>query len=205
MSRLTGTGTFTTTHFSYYGVGFNKISFSDVPSGIWYEKAVSFLAARKITSGTGGGKYNPNESLTRGQFITLMMRAYGIAPVDNPMDNFSEAGNTYYTGYLAAAKQLDISQGVGNNQFAPEQVITRQEMFTILYNALKVIGRLPDGNSGKAITDFSDSGGVSSYAREATVHLVKVGVVSGDNDLLFPTATITRAQMAQVLYKLLSK
>ncbi|HOK96095.1 MAG TPA: S-layer homology domain-containing protein, partial [Anaerohalosphaeraceae bacterium] len=75
----------------------------------------------------------------------MLMKAYGIAPDTDPKDNFADAGATYYTGYLAAAKRLKISKGVGNNMFAPYIEITRQEMFTLLYNALKVIGKLPKG------------------------------------------------------------
>jgi hypothetical protein len=55
----------------------------------------------------------------------MLIRAYGISPDDNPADNFVDAGNTYYTGYLAAAKRLGITKGIGDNQFAPEQAITR--------------------------------------------------------------------------------
>lgn len=43
----------------------------------------------------------------------MLMKAYGIAPDTNPEDNFADAGDTYYTGYLAAAKRLGISAGVG--------------------------------------------------------------------------------------------
>ena len=64
-------------------------------------------------------------------------------------------------GYLAAAKRLGISAGVGDNLFAPENAITRQEMFTLLYNGLKVIGKLPRGNSGKTLSDFSDAGDIA--------------------------------------------
>ena len=94
---------------------------------------------------------------------------------------------------------------MGDNRYAPENAITRQDMFTLLYNALRVVGRLPDGDSGRVMADFSDSDSVSDYAREAVAYLVEVGVVSGDNNLLLPMATATRAEMAQVLYNLLAK
>jgi hypothetical protein len=54
-ANLAGAVTFTTTRFSDYAVGYNKMSFNDVPTGAWYNKAVSFIAARKITTGTGNG------------------------------------------------------------------------------------------------------------------------------------------------------
>jgi hypothetical protein len=89
----------------------------------------------------------------------MMMRAYGIAPDASPKDNFTDAGSTYYTGYLAAAKRLGISGGVGNNMFTPNKEITRQEMFTLLYNALKVTDKLPEGAAGKPLSDYSDEEG----------------------------------------------
>jgi len=143
-----GTVTFFTTHFSYYAISYNHMSFKDVANNAWYAKAVSFIAAREITTGTGGGNFSPEARLTRGQFIVMLMKAYGIAPDANPKDNFSDAGGTYYTRLPALRqKRLGVSAGIGNNMFAPEKEITRQEMFTLLYNALKVIGKLPQGDS----------------------------------------------------------
>jgi hypothetical protein len=202
---VTGTVTFATTHFSYYAVGYNKVSFTDVAETSWYGKAVGFIAARGITSGTGNGKYSPDAKLTRGEYIVMLMKAYSIVPDANAKDNFSDAGNTYYTGYLAAAKRLGISAGTGNNMFAPEKEITRQEMFTLLYNALKAIRQLPQGDSGKALSDFTDAGQVDSWAKEAMTLLVKTATAGGNAGKLTPLSPATRAEMAQVLYSLLSK
>ncbi len=202
---ITGTVTFTTTHFSLYAVGYNKVFFSDVAENTWYQKAIAFIASREITKGTGADKFSPDAVLTRGEFIVLVMRAYGIEPDENPVDNFDDAGNTYYTGYLAAAKRLGISSGVGNNLYAPGKGITRQEMFTLLYNALKVMSRLPQGATEKALSSFADGGSIASWAEEAMAYLVKAGAISGSGGKLYPENTSTRAEMAQVLYNLLSK
>lgn len=201
----TGTVTFTTTHFSDYAVGFNKVDFNDVAAGKWYSKAVGFIAARGIAAGTGNGNYSPDVKLTRGEFIVTLMRAYGITPDASSNDNFSDAGNTYYTEYLAKAKKLGISNGIGSNLFAPNREITRQEMFTLLCNALKAIGQLPEGTAGKSLSDYSDSEKIASWAKDALTLLVQTGVIHGNNGKLFPTDTTTRGEMAQVLYNLLSK
>jgi uncharacterized repeat protein (TIGR02543 family) len=201
----TGNVTFTTTHFSYYAVSRKQVSFSDVAADAWYARAVSFMAAREITTGTGGGNFSPEAKLTRGQFIVMLMKAYGIAPDANPKDNFADAGNTWYTGYLAAAKRLGISAGVGGNLFAPEKEITRQEMFTLLHNALRVIGQLPEGSSGKTLSGFTDSDAIAPWAREAMMLLVETGIIGGSDGKLTPQGTTTRAEMAQVLYNLLGK
>ena len=200
----TGKVNFTTTHFSHYAVGYNGISFKDVPDTAWYSKAVGYVAARGITSGKGNGSFSPNAKLTRGEFLVMVMKAYGFTPDENAANNFTDAGNTYYTGYLAAAKRLGISGGVGNNMFAPGKEITRQEMFTMLYNALKAIGELPQGHSGKTLSSFEDAGRIAAYAKEAMTYFVEAGIMEGNAGQLTPASTTTRAQLAQVLYNLLS-
>ncbi len=201
----TGAVTFSTTHFSSYAVGYNKVSFNDVAPTAWYFKAVSFLAARDITGGTGGGNFSPDAALKRGDFLVLLMKAYGISPDADSKDNFADAGEAYYTGYLAEAKWLGITSGTGGNLYAPNREITRQEMFTLLYNALKVIGELPQGDSGRTLSDFSDAGQIGPFAKDAMALLVKAGTVSGSGGKLSPTGTTTRAEMAQVLFNLLGK
>jgi len=133
------------------------------------------------------------------------MRAYGIEPDNNPSDNFADAGNAYYTEYLAAAKRLGISDGIGGNLFAPKKEIRRQEMFALLYNALKELKQLPENSSGKHLTNFSDTSQIASWAKDATELLVENGTIGGDNGKLSPMGTTTRAQMAQVMYNLLAK
>jgi hypothetical protein len=196
---------FTTNHFSQYAVGYNEVSFRDVSSNAWYSKSVSFVAARGITTGSGEGTYNPNAKLTRGQFLVMLMRAYGISADENSKDNFSDAGNKYYTGYLAAAKSLAITAGIGNNRFAPDKEITRQEMVTLSYNILDQLGELPTTETEKTLTSYSDSNEIASWAKNAMTLFVGMGTISGSDGEINPTDTTTRAEMAQVLCNLMSK
>ena len=200
-----GTVVFTTNHFSEYMIGYNKVSFSDVVESSWYRQAVTFIAARNITTGTDATHYSPNAKLTRGQFITMLMRAYGIEADESGTDNFADAGDTYYTGYLSKAKALGITKGIGDNLFVPNQEITRQEMFTLLYNTLGVIGELPTEVEGNQIMDYIDANLIASWAEDAMTLFVGTEIVSGHNGKLSPTDTTNRAEMAQVLYNLLEK
>lgn len=179
--------------------------FTDVKESDWFYGAVSFCAQHGITKGTSVMTYSPGATLTRGQFITMLLKAYGIAPIVGYTDNFADAGDTYYTGYLAAAKIKEISAGTGNNKFSPEQAITRQEMFTLLYNALKALNKLPVVDNGKTLADFTDSGDISSWATEAVTLLVKSGTISGSGGKLDLLDSSNRAQMAQILYNLLGE
>ncbi|MFC3799846.1 S-layer homology domain-containing protein [Cohnella sp. GCM10012308] len=199
-----GSVKFTTTHFSQYIVGYNPVSFADVAASSWYGDAVGFLAARGITTGTDAEHYSPGATVSRGQFVTLLLKAYGIAPEAGAADNFADAGDTYYTGYLAAAKRLGIATGAGGN-FAPDSQISRQELFTLLYRTLNVLGELPSAKTGATVSGFSDAGAIAAYAQEAFKALVESGVVSGNGGKLSPAGVSTRAEVAQVLFNLLAK
>lgn len=201
--EVSGTVTFTTTHFSYYAVGFRKMSFNDVPAGSWYKKAVSFIAARGITTGTENKSYSPEATVKRGEFLVMLLRAYGIEPDAAPKTNFADAGRTYYTNYLAAAKRLGISEGIGSNRFAPEKKITRQEASLLLYNMLKKLEQLPDESAGRRLADFIDAGQAAPWAKDALEFLIKAGVLNGKSGRISPADGITRAEMAQVLYNLI--
>ena len=201
----TGTIQFKTNHFSTYAVGYNKITFKDVAASAWYSKAVGFVAARGITEGTGNGNFSPDAKLTRGQLLVMLMKAYDISPDKAPKENFADAGNTYYTGYLAAAKRLGISNGVGNNKYAPEKEITQQELYTLSYNVLKSIGQLPGNPSAKTLKDFTDADKVATWAKEAMTLMVNNGIVVDSGSKLYPDRKANRAHMAQVLYNLLTK
>ncbi len=199
----TGTVDFTVTHFSVYAVGYHEVTFNDVADTIWYFDAVTFCAARGITTGTGENEFSPNATLTRAQFIVMLMRAYGIEADESSTDNFDDAGDAYYTGYLAAAKRLGISNGVGDNMYAPEREISRQDMFTLLYRALEVLEELPVAGTTSSLSDFSDADLISDYAVEAVGTLVSAGIVSGSNGQLDPLGNSIRAQMAQVIFNIL--
>lgn len=201
-----GAVTFSTADFSQYIIGYNKIDFEDVKPDAWYASAISYLAARDLANGTGDNRFSPNSSITRGQFLVLLLNAYGIAPEEASANNFADAGNTYYTGYLAAAKRLGIANGFEDNRFAPESSISRQDLFTLLYRALTVLDELPESQTGTAaLSDFTDASTISGYAKDAIAHLVEAEVLAGANGKLLPHETTSRAQAAQVLYNLLSR
>lgn len=55
------------------------------------------------------------------------------------------------------------------------------------------------------MSSFADAAGVADWAREAITVLVETGIVRGDGSRLNPTRTMTRGEMAQLLYNLLSR
>lgn len=202
-NESTKTVEFKTSHFSTFMIGYGAVNFKDVKETSWFYESVSYVAARNIASGTSAEMFSPTQNITRGQFLVMMMNAYGITPDTSIQENFADAGNTYYTAYLATAKKLGLAGGKGDNLFAPDALISRQDMFTMLYKALEMVNELPGNTEVKKASDFSDFSSVSTYAKAAMEALVEGGFVSGINNKLDPNGLASRAQMAQILYNLL--
>lgn len=188
-----------------YVVAYHSASFHDVSRQAWYGKAVYFSAARGILYGTADETFSPDEAVTRGQFITMMMRAYEIAPEPQGTSNFADAGDTYYTGYLSAAKKLGIARGTDDNRYEPDQTLSRQDMMVLLYRMLDMNNELPKPVSSSVENNFKDSHSVADYAKDAVNTLFERGVISGYNGRVNPQMSSTRAEIAQLIFNLLEK
>ena len=175
-----------------------KNPFIDVNKDDWFYDAVMFVLKNGITKGVSDTEYAPYGKVTRAQFITMLCRASEIEEMTG--DNFADCGDTWYTGYLAAAKQLGISNGVGDNMFAPEKEITREEMVTLIYNYLKSINKVTEET---AELSFADSDNVSEWAKKAVAYAAKNGIVNGkENNVFDAQGTATRAELAQIFYNM---
>jgi hypothetical protein len=134
--------------------------------------------------------------------MVMLLKAYGIPPEAASAANFLDAGKTYYTGYIAAARNLGITSGVGGNKYAPNQTITRQEVAVLAYRTIAILGK-PLASGSMELTRFSDSGRIAPWAITAYRALVKAGAIGLNVTLLNPSVNETRADMAVLLYNLL--
>lgn len=176
-----------------------KEPFDDVSEDDWYYNAVAFAFEKGIAKGVSDTTFAPLGKVTRGQFITMLCRGWGIGEMNG--DNFDDCGDAWYTGYLAAAKQLGISNGVGDNMFAPEREISREEMVTLIYNYLKSVGKADGQHS---VITFADGDSVAGWAKTAVAFAEKSGIVNGkDNNMFDPKGSATRAELAQIFHNIL--
>lgn len=110
-------------------------SFTDVAQGQYYAKAVQWAAAAGVAQGVGGGRFAPEETVTRAQFVTFLWRAMGRPGHggSNPFTDLSP-GSYYYDAALWAAG-AGVASGAGGGRFLPEGFCTRGQAVTFLYRA----------------------------------------------------------------------
>ena len=175
--------------------------FTDI-NGHWAKNAIDYVVGKKYFAGLSKTEFGPNKAITRGQFVTVLGRMLNVDKSQYQSQKFSDVkADAYYGPYIAWASQKGIVAGLGGNNFAPDQELTREQMALIMSKFLKVSGKnlKVKGN----VKDFKDQGQISSWAKDSINEMLKLGVVNGMDDGTFaPKQAFTRAQVAQVLYNI---
>ena len=174
--------------------------YNDLSNEQWYHAGVDYALENGLMNGVGGGKFDPNGSLTRAMLVTILYRSENTPDVSGESNPFADVpdGQWYTDAVIWAAKEK-IVNGMSETTFAPNESITREQIATILYRydgAVKVSGNLHQ---------FSDASDVSTYALDAMVWAVKEGIIGGMNGKLAPKDNATRAQIATILYRYLGQ
>lgn len=102
--------------------------------GSMFEAAIESLAASEITSGCGGTKYCPNQTVSRGQMAAFLVRALGLKAVTG--DVFTDDNSSVFESDIEALAAAGITSGCGGTNFCPNQSVTRGQMAAFLVRAL---------------------------------------------------------------------
>lgn len=192
--------------YTYTGTVIVRVApvFSDLSPGYaWAGAAVSYLYGRGIVNGTGNGRFNPGGSMSRGDFMLMVCRAFELGASGS--GNFSDVpAGSYYYGAIAAAKALGIAQGSGG-KFHPDSPISRQDAMVLLHRTLAILDKSPAAGSASDLAVFSDAAELSPYARDAAAALVRAGVITGSGGALRPKDMVSRAETAVMLYRVLTR
>ena len=119
---------------------------------------------------------------------------------DNSMLNFfyDVPNNAYFYEAVKWAVKNGITDGVGNNLFAPEQPCTRAQIVTFLWRAA---GSPEPKGAASGMTDVVSGG----YYEKAVAWAIENGITTGTTATTFsPDATCTRAQAVTFLARALN-
>lgn len=189
-----------------YGVqAMGKAGFNDT-NGKWMDDAANFMAARNVITGEEQGVFAPDRHLTRAEFVVMLMDLFSVhlqgAWIPAPYNDQSDVPQWASEAVLQATA-MGILIADKNNNFKPNDEITRQDMFVITYNLMINLGIIEPSEGGMILREFSDSSKISEYAYLPLLTLVQNGIVLGNQNALNPTAPATKAEAAQFLFRVL--
>lgn len=173
--------------------------FTDVKSTDWHYSAVQYVVDNNLFNGATSTTFEPNASMTRGMVVTVLGRLNDVDVSKYTGTAFKDvAENAYYAPYTKWAKEIGITSGTTVTTFAPSTNITREQMATFLYNYAKVNDCDMNKNLNK-LSEFSDAGNVSAFAKEAMAWAVTHDIMKGDTTgKLNPKGNATRAEVATI-------
>lgn len=170
----------------------------------WAHQQIDTLAVAGVIKGSGNHLFYPGDAITRADFIVMLDRAFGMTEaldsglIDSQGTFVDVPGNAYYSKSITAAKAFGVATGTADNRFLPQQNITRQDAMVFLKRTLdRTQMILPVG----VLSGYSDIGRISDYAKESVSALVNAHIIGGSKGKLNPTANVTRAEMAVMLYR----
>lgn len=211
IDKANKTITFTTLHFSKYAVlsydaasvvtappeispGTN--SFSDLGSH-WAQTNIIKLVGTQAVSGYPDGTFKPDNTITRAEFATILVKAFNLTPKAGKI--FADTEAHWARDYIATANAYGIINGYSERIFAPNDRITREQMAVM---AVKAAGLKKTG-AGKIFADASD---ISYWAKEAVDVASQYTLISGYSDNTYrPAGSATRAEAVTVIIKALNK
>ena len=173
---------------------------SDI-SNHWAKESITELFKMGIVSGSTDGNFYPENNVSRAEFAKMLAGVIGIDALYNAEKTFSDVNSTsWYYGYIMALCNHGIMKGYTDNEFRPDNSITRQEMATAIYRFLESRDFAMDDE-----TEFSDINDASEYAKDAILKLGGLGLIVGTDGKFRPVDNLSRAETATVMLRIYNK
>ena len=193
---------------STYAVVWHPIEFADVENH-WSKNAVNDMGSRMVISGTGDGKFNPDQDITRAEFAAIVVRALGLR-LDNGASQFKDvSASDWFNSTVNTANAYGLIEGFEDGTFRPNDMITREQAMVIIARAMTISGlkgKLAASTAEQVLSPYGDATNASSWAKNGISDCVQAGVIKGvSSTRLAPQANITRAEVAAIAQRLLQK
>ena len=156
--------------------------FPDVPDDAPYADAVNTLADMGIVKGDENGNFNPDSTITRAEFATMMCRVLGVEDqaLTITQSSFTDVPVGHWAcGYITEAVNLGLVNGYGDGRFGPSDTLTYQQAVKVLVCAWGygddaiMAGGWPDGYISVA-NDLGFTQGTATSASDIPRSIVAI-------------------------------
>lgn len=165
----------------------------------WAKLGMYKLSYMEILKGFPDGTMKPNNTLTREEYIVMLVRAIDLPLQSKDMGYYSDVTSSQWSyKEINSAKEFGLLSIYSQKNMSPQKVITREEMAVI---ASAVVKHIPVEIQNRSFPDLS-----ASYKYKENISIVAAhGIILGMPDGRFkPYAGATRAEAAVIIQRLLS-
>lgn len=172
-----------------------------------FKASIEDLASRGIITGKTDTAFEPDKTMNRAEFATIVVNALGLTPKAN--DTFTDvAKDKWYAPYVGTASSYGIVSGSAPNTFNPQGTITRQEAAVMVTKAAGLCGmdtNMTEAQARDEIAQFDDYVNSASWARTSFAFCYKNNILDQSDLLIRPTDAIKRGEIADMIDRLLGK
>jgi len=174
--------------------------FNDLTS---FVKAITVLYDTGITGGCGGGRYCPNDPITRAQMAVFILRAMlgsyhtpaALPPAGSSFTDVEPANKSHFATWVEEFYVTGITSGCGPDIYCPTNPVTRGQMAVFILRGIEGASYTPPPLPG-GVSSFTD---VTTFARWIE-ELYQRGITGGCGGTKYcPDDPVTRGQMAAFL------
>ncbi|WP_407873343.1 fibronectin type III domain-containing protein [Paenibacillus melissococcoides] len=178
------------------GQGDKDLAFTDI-DGLWNKEQVVALWKKGIISSTPDKKFKPNRTMTRAEFMTMIVDSLELVEKDADMMRFQDVDKkAWYYNTLRTAYSNGVVDGYNVLEFRPDAKITREESSKMLGNAMR--------NKRAATLPFTDKDKISDWAKKEVETLIAADVITGYPDGTFrPKKAVNRAEGVAFIFQFL--
>lgn len=172
--------------------------FTDI-AGHWAEATIMKASRFGWVAGYSDGTFRPNASITRGEFVTILVRALELKADSSAELIFNDASSipSWSRDAIAAAVKAGLVEGYSDGTFQANRLITRAEMAATIVRSQNI-----EGNQN-AIAAFNDANEIPEWAQPHVAAAAEKGWVSGvGNQKFAPLKHATRAEATQMIINL---
>ncbi len=187
---------------SIYAIVESNPSFLDAKSQ-WAKADIESAASKFIVSGLSKEEFGETQYITRAEFVSIIVKALGIIP--QPQSSpFKDLDNeTKFAVEIIAAWKLGLIKGKSADIFDPAGFLTRQEMATVLAQAMAFAG-FANKSDLNALTAYDDREQISAFAKASVALMVESKIMNGVTlAKLDPLSKVTKAQATVSVMRML--
>ena len=189
------------------GAACPSFRFRDVPApSNWAHEGIDYCVRHGLMSGFDATTFSPDTVSTRAQIVMILYNLSGdTTDYSKYYVPFTDVKpGTWYYNAVAWGYDKDIVAGMTPTTFAPDGLITREQMAVLLYGYTEKYAPAYLGGAA-SLNGFPDAASVSNWAYAAMSWAVGNGLISGiasdGTDYLAPSGGATRAQIAAIMMR----
>lgn len=189
------------------GAACPSFRFRDVPApSNWAHEGIDYCVRHGLMSGFDATTFSPDTVSTRAQIVMILYNLSGdTTDYSKYYVPFTDVKpGTWYYNAVAWGYDKDIVAGMSTTTFAPDGLITREQMAVLLYGYTEKYAPAYLGGAA-SLNSFPDAASVSNWAYAAMSWAVGNGLISGiasdGADYLAPSGGATRAQIAAIMMR----